>query len=273
MPLINGRKYSCEPCIRGHRATSCAHTDRILVQVRKPGRPLESCGHNLNTCQCGKVAEVFGIENAVSNPPSFDQFGSGQRPNYIVTTPPAPTLRIVSSFKPQKRIKSQSRITKRPKKRSEKPPTSPPSRTSTEASSLDSSEASSTRTESQIQAAAPTIGPSPQQYTLPPLVQPQISYQPMPYCLPTPQPYQVMQPLSPTQGGYMDYQRPARMYCDSLRTHGPREQSRHADTYPGRIEDVSTGRDAHTQYTPNNSSVPSQYLLATQDTRWRATTR
>ncbi|KAJ5054024.1 uncharacterized protein L3040_000310 [Drepanopeziza brunnea f. sp. 'multigermtubi'] len=273
MPHINGRKYSCEPCIRGHRATSCAHTDRILVAVRKPGRPLESCGHNLNTCQCGKVAEVFGVENAVSNPPSLDQFGSGQKPNHIVTTPPAPTLRIVSSFKAQQRTKSQSRITKRPKKRSEKPLTSPPSRTSIEASSLGSSKASATRTESQIQAAAPTIGPSQQQYTLPPLVQPQISYQPMPYCLPTPQPYQVMHPLSPTQGGYLNYQRPAHMYCDSLRTHGPREQSRRSDTYAGKIEDVSTGRDAHTQYTPNNSSVRSPYLRATQDTPWRATAR
>ena len=29
-----------EPCMRGHRSSKCTHTDRILVQVRKPGRPL-----------------------------------------------------------------------------------------------------------------------------------------------------------------------------------------------------------------------------------------
>ncbi|KAF8863181.1 copper-fist-domain-containing protein [Acephala macrosclerotiorum] len=68
MPVINGFKYSCEPCIRGHRATSCKHTDRILIEVRKPGRPLESCGHNLATCNCGKVASLFSVGEIFSAP-------------------------------------------------------------------------------------------------------------------------------------------------------------------------------------------------------------
>lgn len=50
-----------EPCIRGHRATSCAHTDRVLVEIRKPGRPLQSCGHRLETCVCGRLNEYFKI--------------------------------------------------------------------------------------------------------------------------------------------------------------------------------------------------------------------
>src|SRR5437868_12026147 len=29
-----------EPCMRGHRSSKCTHEDRLLVQVRKPGRPL-----------------------------------------------------------------------------------------------------------------------------------------------------------------------------------------------------------------------------------------
>lgn len=89
MPVINGCKYSwylfsdflqeymysslgvtqssrnltpsSEPCIRGHRATSCAHTDRILIEVRKPGRPLESCGHEFATCTCGKITELLSM--------------------------------------------------------------------------------------------------------------------------------------------------------------------------------------------------------------------
>ena len=48
-----------EPCIRGHRATSCAHVDRVLIEVRKPGRPLQSCGHRLATCICGRLTQTF----------------------------------------------------------------------------------------------------------------------------------------------------------------------------------------------------------------------
>ncbi|KAL3421524.1 grisea protein [Phlyctema vagabunda] len=65
MPLINDRKYSCESCIRGHRATSCLHTDRVLTEVRKPGRPLQSCGHKLASCSCGRVAESFSMSNVM----------------------------------------------------------------------------------------------------------------------------------------------------------------------------------------------------------------
>ena len=50
-----------EPCIRGHRATSCKHTDRVLVEVRKPGRPLQTCGHKLDTCSCGRLADAFSL--------------------------------------------------------------------------------------------------------------------------------------------------------------------------------------------------------------------
>ncbi|KOS19980.1 Protein GRISEA [Escovopsis weberi] len=46
MPLINGQKMACEPCIRGHRSTKCSHAnERLMVPVRRPGRPLSSCPH------------------------------------------------------------------------------------------------------------------------------------------------------------------------------------------------------------------------------------
>ena len=47
--------YSSEPCMRGHRSSKCTHSDRILVQVRKPGRPLSSCPHPSGQCNCGGV--------------------------------------------------------------------------------------------------------------------------------------------------------------------------------------------------------------------------
>lgn len=65
MILVNGVKYACELCIRGHRAASCHHSDRQLIMVKKKGRPSTTCGHckelravkNVNpsgTCLCAK---------------------------------------------------------------------------------------------------------------------------------------------------------------------------------------------------------------------------
>ncbi|KAI1341297.1 hypothetical protein F5Y15DRAFT_30256 [Xylariaceae sp. FL0016] len=47
MPIFqNGKKMACEPCIRGHRSTNCTHADsRVMLEVRKPGRPLSHCPH------------------------------------------------------------------------------------------------------------------------------------------------------------------------------------------------------------------------------------
>lgn len=38
--------------MRGHRSSKCTHGDRILIQVRKPGRPLSSCPHPDGQCNC-----------------------------------------------------------------------------------------------------------------------------------------------------------------------------------------------------------------------------
>ncbi|KAM5346679.1 hypothetical protein ACJ41O_009684 [Fusarium nematophilum] len=61
MPLINGQKMACEPCIRGHRSTKCTHAnERLMVPVRKPGRPLSSCPHpSSRPCSCGRVTAAI----------------------------------------------------------------------------------------------------------------------------------------------------------------------------------------------------------------------
>ncbi|PIA17647.1 copper-fist-domain-containing protein, partial [Coemansia reversa NRRL 1564] len=43
MILTDGQKYACTQCIRGHRASSCNHTDRPLNPVRRKGRPPTQC--------------------------------------------------------------------------------------------------------------------------------------------------------------------------------------------------------------------------------------
>ncbi|KAG7885230.1 hypothetical protein KL938_001487 [Ogataea parapolymorpha] len=39
MILVDGDKYACEQCIRGHRSSQCQHIKRHLVLVRSRGRP------------------------------------------------------------------------------------------------------------------------------------------------------------------------------------------------------------------------------------------
>ncbi|QLG74845.1 hypothetical protein HG535_0H01720 [Zygotorulaspora mrakii] len=66
MVLINGVKYACERCIRGHRVTTCNHTDQPLMMIKPKGRPSTTCDHckelrknkNANpsgACTCGRL--------------------------------------------------------------------------------------------------------------------------------------------------------------------------------------------------------------------------
>ncbi|KAM3482054.1 hypothetical protein MY5147_000387 [Beauveria neobassiana] len=76
MPLINGQKMACEPCIRGHRSTKCNHAnDRLMVPVRKPGRPLSSCPHPASRpCSCAAVtAAIPKKQTCRCGPPSSSQ--------------------------------------------------------------------------------------------------------------------------------------------------------------------------------------------------------
>ncbi|KAL1896490.1 hypothetical protein Sste5346_004524 [Sporothrix stenoceras] len=61
MPMINGVKMACEPCIRGHRSTKCNHaSERVMLPVRKPGRPLSICPHPPNNgCACATVTAAL----------------------------------------------------------------------------------------------------------------------------------------------------------------------------------------------------------------------
>ncbi|KAJ4263879.1 hypothetical protein NW762_005916 [Fusarium torreyae] len=72
MPLINGQKMACEPCIRGHRSTKCTHAnERLMVPVRKPGRPLSTCPHPASRpCSCGRVTAAIPKKQACHCGPS-----------------------------------------------------------------------------------------------------------------------------------------------------------------------------------------------------------
>ncbi|KAM4062841.1 copper fist DNA binding domain-containing protein [Hirsutella rhossiliensis] len=61
--LIDGEKYACEACVRGHRVSNCQHSDRPLQHINKKGRPVSQCQHCRNMrksrsahikCDCGE---------------------------------------------------------------------------------------------------------------------------------------------------------------------------------------------------------------------------
>ncbi|KAK9355940.1 copper fist DNA binding domain-containing protein [Lipomyces doorenjongii] len=45
MVFIDGVKYACDTCIRGHRVTTCTHKDRPLTMIKPKGRPVSQCPH------------------------------------------------------------------------------------------------------------------------------------------------------------------------------------------------------------------------------------
>ncbi|KAK4229474.1 hypothetical protein QBC38DRAFT_508242 [Podospora fimiseda] len=70
MPMINGQKMACAPCIRGHRSTKCNHYyERVMIPVRKPGRPLSTCPCPPGRpCQCGGVRVAIPKKQKCSCP-------------------------------------------------------------------------------------------------------------------------------------------------------------------------------------------------------------
>ncbi|KAK7428342.1 hypothetical protein QQZ08_005099 [Neonectria magnoliae] len=43
--IIDGEKFACEACVRGHRVSNCQHSDRPLQHINKKGRPVSQCAH------------------------------------------------------------------------------------------------------------------------------------------------------------------------------------------------------------------------------------
>ncbi|KAH7101255.1 hypothetical protein BKA62DRAFT_704055 [Auriculariales sp. MPI-PUGE-AT-0066] len=69
--IIDGRKYACVTCIKGHRSSSCSHTERPLHEVKPKGRPITQCDHCRDLrktrqvhvkCNCNSKAEVDNDE-------------------------------------------------------------------------------------------------------------------------------------------------------------------------------------------------------------------
>lgn len=97
--------FPSEPCIRGHRSTKCTHAnERLMVPVRKPGRPLTACPHPRDQpCGCGSVTAAIPRKQTchcgTSTPPTSSGQDAPQSSTEGSSEAPSPTK---STFKVQK---------------------------------------------------------------------------------------------------------------------------------------------------------------------------
>ncbi|GAA5863211.1 hypothetical protein JCM1840_002512 [Sporobolomyces johnsonii] len=88
MVLIDGVKYACQTCIKGHRSSKCTHTNRPLIEIKKKGRPTSQCAH----CrELRKTRSVHGRCDCVARDQQ-DKPAARVLPNGLVDAmlPPAP---------------------------------------------------------------------------------------------------------------------------------------------------------------------------------------
>lgn len=104
--------FPSEPCIRGHRSTKCSHaSERLMVPVRKPGRPLSQCPHpGPDPCLCGSVTAAIPRNQACrcggeASPPLAAQIVPRTTTAQGVSEAPSPTI---NTFKVQKSSRPQS---------------------------------------------------------------------------------------------------------------------------------------------------------------------
>ncbi|KAK3366592.1 copper fist DNA binding domain-containing protein, partial [Podospora didyma] len=108
MPIINGQKMAYAPCIRGHRSTKCNHSfERVMVPVRKPGRPLSTL-----PCPPGKPCACGGIKVAI---PRIQKCGCGPESEKEImsaviedVSPISPTEAPISPTRPSFRVSKSS---------------------------------------------------------------------------------------------------------------------------------------------------------------------
>ncbi|KAK3825242.1 MAG: copper fist DNA binding domain-containing protein [Benniella sp.] len=69
MVFVNGQKFACATCIKGHRSTTCNHGERPLHEIKKKGRPSTQCPHckELRKAKHVNARCICGREEAVAN--------------------------------------------------------------------------------------------------------------------------------------------------------------------------------------------------------------
>jgi len=94
MVFINGKKFACESCIKGHRSSSCKHADRPLFEIKKKGRPVSQC----DTCRTLRQSRKMHSKclcNLAEGPDAGTSFSESSVPRkktsrFVPTTPALP---------------------------------------------------------------------------------------------------------------------------------------------------------------------------------------
>ncbi|KAL9716019.1 copper-binding transcription factor [Leucoagaricus gongylophorus] len=72
MVYVNSKKFACESCIKGHRSSSCHHTDRPLFEIKKKGRPVSQCE------KCRELRQSKKIHSKCTCNPKPDSANRGE---------------------------------------------------------------------------------------------------------------------------------------------------------------------------------------------------
>ncbi|KAG0206981.1 hypothetical protein BGX31_002637, partial [Mortierella sp. GBA43] len=84
MVFVNGQKFACATCIKGHRSTTCNHGERPLHEIKKKGRPSTQCPHckelrkakHVNArCICGREEGSAAVANGLKRAKSLSHDG------------------------------------------------------------------------------------------------------------------------------------------------------------------------------------------------------
>ncbi|KAG0299907.1 hypothetical protein BGZ98_009663 [Dissophora globulifera] len=84
MVFMNGQKFACATCIKGHRSTTCNHGERPLHEIKKKGRPSTQCAHckelrkakHVNArCICGREEGSATVANGLKRAKSLSHDG------------------------------------------------------------------------------------------------------------------------------------------------------------------------------------------------------
>ncbi|KAF9034182.1 copper-fist-domain-containing protein [Hymenopellis radicata] len=86
MVFVNNKKFACESCIKGHRSSSCAHTDRPLYEIKKKGRPISQCEKCRQLRQSRRVHSKCNCNAAEDAPPAA---ASGSKSKRFIPIVPA----------------------------------------------------------------------------------------------------------------------------------------------------------------------------------------
>lgn len=76
MVYVNSKKFACESCIKGHRSSSCHHTDRPLFEIKKKGRPVSQCAKCRELRQSKKFHSKCTCNHSIEEAPAMQPLAS-----------------------------------------------------------------------------------------------------------------------------------------------------------------------------------------------------